>query len=671
MAMKKWVVGKCDRALAKELAAECDTDPIVALIAAGRGLTDPMELEQFLSDEPFFQHPSELADIQVAARLLEDAVAAGTKIAVFGDYDCDGVTATAILCHYLRGRGADCIYRIPDRFAEGYGMSVEAVEEMKEAGVGLIVTVDNGIACHREIARAKELGMTVIVTDHHLSKDTLPEADAVVDPHRKDCPSSFKEICGAQVAFALICMMENREPEELIPYYADILCVAVLADVMPLVLENRCIVKYGVEKLRTSPAVGLSAVMNVAGLDRKTLDAGRVAFGIAPRLNAAGRMGDAGRAVELLLADTMMTALTIANEIDADNALRQKTEKEIFLKAITLIEQNGYGHDRVIVVAGEGWHIGVIGIVASRIAERYGRPAIVISIDGEKATGSGRSVEGFPLFETIAASSEMLSRFGGHQSAAGVGLPTEAIPQFREKINETAALKPYIPPTLHLDCKLTPAALTVDLAEALRVLEPFGPGNQAPVFGLFEVTLVRATPIGQGKHLRLIFSKGENSFQALLFGVTADAFCFEPGDVLDAAVTVEPNLYNGVYSVTVQIKALRMSGLGEEVFAGMEAFDDFMSGRSRKKEWLLPSRAEIGEIYKTVAEKTRVEERIKYLFSGRIGYGKTMVSLAVLEELGLIVKEADGRLHLPKEQKRNELQNSGLYRRLTERGETV
>ena len=370
MGFKKWIVADHDKELAKELAEECDVDPIVALIASSRGYDDPTDLEQFLSLEPVFSDPRHTADILIAAEIVNAAIDDGVKIAVYGDYDCDGVTATALLYNYLTSRNADCIYYIPDRFNEGYGMNEDAVKKLYNEGVKLIITVDNGISAIKEIQLAKSLGMDVVVTDHHLPGDVLPNADAVVDPHRKDCPSSFKEICGAEVAFRLICVMENKEPEELLPYFADILSLAVLGDIMPLTAENRSIVKYGVEKLKTAPATGLSALMSVAGLEKKSLDATKIAFTLTPRINASGRMGDAKRAVELLISQNMMAALGIANEIDSDNSLRQQTEKKILAEVQKQIEDKEYENQRVIVCSGYDWHAGVIGIVAARVAER-------------------------------------------------------------------------------------------------------------------------------------------------------------------------------------------------------------------------------------------------------------------------------------------------------------
>ncbi len=666
MAYKKWEVKSVDRMAAKELALECDVEPIVALISASRGYTDPTDLEQFLSDEPYFSDAYELKDIMHAADIVNLKISEGKKIAVYGDYDCDGVTATALMYKYLKGRGADCIYYIPDRFSEGYGMNCDAVRHLKELGVDLIITVDNGISCYDEIALANSLGMTVVVTDHHLPPERLPEASAIVDPHQADCPSSFKSICGAEVAFKLICVMEGAEPEELLQQYADILSVAVIADIMPLTLENRIIVKYGLRAFRNSAClVGLRALLNVAGVNLKDISASRVAFGICPRINAAGRMGNAARAVELLVTDDMMTALQIANEIDDDNALRQQTEKKICDEAIFNIEKNGYCFDRVIVVDGDGWHHGVVGIVASRICEKYGKPAIVISRDGETAHGSGRSYEGFSLYDAINSASRYLTKFGGHSQAAGISLMSIDIDLFRKAINGYANTVDYTPPLLKLDCKINPAALTVDLSESIKTLEPFGFENPEPLFGVFGVTLQRITPIGNNKHLKLLFTKGDNTFQALLFGANAESFCYNIGDILDLAVTVSTNYFNGNYSVNVVIKEMRLADMNDNIlFADIINFEAFKSGGKYSAKTITPTREEVGEIYRAIGKSSMSSERVLNAFLKTLGFAKVKIALEVLEELNLI-KNENGKYNLcPNSQKTN-LLNSVIFSTLT------
>lgn len=670
MAFKKWEIGTADKQTAKELAAECGIDDFAALIALSRGIDDPGELELMLSDEPLLCEPRELADISVAAGFLNDAVSQNKKIAVFGDYDCDGVTATAIMFDYLRTRGADVLAYIPERIAEGYGMSKSAVLKLHNDGVEVIVTVDNGISCYGEIEYAKTLGIDVVVTDHHLPPQKLPAAIAVVDPHRADCRSSFKEVCGAQVAFKLICVMEDKEPEQLLHRYGDLLAIAVMGDVMPLVNENRSIVKYGLKLLKTKPRTGISALINSAGIDRASLNAAKISFGIVPRINTAGRMCSASLALELLLSDNMMTALKIAGQLEDQNALRQKTEKDILSQATAKIEENGYNYNRVIVVSGEGWHLGVIGIVASRICEKYAKPAVVLSVEGDMAHGSGRSYEGFGLYDSVAACADITEKYGGHALAAGVSLKTDRIDEFRKRINEYALSKLYCPPVMKIDLKLNPALMSIDMAQDIKSLEPFGPGNPVPNFGIFGVRLEHITELSGGKHLKLMFKKGDTAFQALLFSVSADKFCFEPGDLCDIAVCLDINVYKGNYTLSIQIKAMRLCGeYGEELFNSVAAFDDFISGYNSDAEALLPSREEIGLVYRKILSSPVSMRRLEYVFMDNIGYAKTKTALKILTELGLTVYENEIFYAAPVREK-TDLVKSATFRAL-KGGDTI
>lgn len=661
MAFKKWQIATPDINTAKMLAEECGTDPFAALIAVSRGISDPAEFELMMSGEPVMCEPRELIDIDKAASFLNNAVNDNKKIAVFGDYDCDGVTACAILYDYLKNRGANVCCYIPDRINEGYGMNKEAVLKLHNDGVDVIVTVDNGISCEAEVAYAKTLGIDVVVTDHHLPPENLPNAVAVVDPHRKDCPSSFKEICGAQVAFNLICVMEDKEPEQMLPLYADLLAVAVIGDVMPLVNENRSIVKYGINMIKRKPRVSISAIINSAGIDRNALDTLKVSFTVVPRINTAGRMGSALRAFDLLLCNDMMTALKMADILENENALRQKIEKEILSEAFYKIEQNGYGNNRIIVVSGENWHKGIIGIVASRICERYAKPAIVLSIDGDNAHGSGRSYEGFCLFEAIENCKDLLLKYGGHALAAGVSLKTEDIDAFRKRINEFALKGDYVPPVLKIDLKLNPAGMSIDMAYAIKTLEPFGTSNPQPQFAVMSVCLERIIPLSAGKHLKLMFKKGETSFAALLFSVSLDKFCFEEGDICDIAVTLDANCYKGENMLSVQIKAIRLSGkYDDRFFEEISAFDDFVSGGVANSKILLPSREEIGKVYKRIYADDISDKRLEYIFINDIGYAKTKISLKILCELNLIVLK-DGIYSAVPDSVKTDLINSKSY----------
>ncbi|MBQ6885393.1 MAG: single-stranded-DNA-specific exonuclease RecJ [Clostridia bacterium] len=666
MSVKKWVVGTPDREKAKVLAEECDIDPFAALIAVGRGIDNEGELELLMSDEPVLCDPLELADIKIAADYINNAITQNVKIAVFGDYDCDGVVATSLLYDYLVGRGASVVAYIPDRIDEGYGMNCSAIDKLAAEGVGLIITVDNGISCEREINYANSLGIKTVVTDHHLPPEKLPDAVAVVDPHRVDCPSAFKEICGAEVAFKLVCALDDKEPEQMLSRYADILAVATIGDVMPLVNENRSIVKAGIRKIKSAPNLGLVAILNMAGIERSDIDAGKISFGIVPRINAAGRMGSAYRAFQLLTADNAIDALKLAGPIDDDNVRRQQIEKDIFKNAVKMIEEQSLGYNRVIVVCGENWHFGVLGIVASRICERYGKPAIILSKDGDTAHGSGRSFSGFHLYNAINACNDVLLKYGGHELAAGVSVSIENVDIFRQKINEYALTQAAASPCINIDFRINPAGMSVDMAFAIKSLEPFGMGNPTPIFGIFGVTLEKITAIGGGKHLKLLCRKNGNAFQALLFGVTQQQFCFCVGDVIDLAVTLDTNLYQGQYNLSVQIKAIKMSEMDQNAyFEDKCCYDDFISGAETDFASIFPDRAEVGSIYKMITASPVNAERLKYIDT-KIGYAKTQIAVNTLSELGLISLN-NGVLvgHTPNQ--KNDLLNSATYKKLYER----
>ncbi|MBR3592312.1 MAG: single-stranded-DNA-specific exonuclease RecJ [Clostridia bacterium] len=665
MSVKKWIVGAPDREKAKLLAEECDIDPFAALIAVGRGIDNDGELELLMSDEPILCDPLELADIRIAADYINSAITNNTKIAVFGDYDCDGVVATSLLYDYLKSRGAEVVAYIPDRIDEGYGMNCAAVDKLASQGVGLIVTVDNGISCANEIEYAESLGIKTVVTDHHLPPEELPNAVAVVDPHRKDCPSTFKDICGAEVAFKLVCVLDDKEPEEMLPRYADILAVATIGDVMPLTNENRSIVKAGIRKIKSSSNIGIAAILNMAGVDRNNIDAGKISFGIVPRINAAGRMGSAYRAFKLLTSNNTMDALKIAGPIDDDNVRRQQIEKEIFKSAVKMIEDNDYQYNRVIVVCGENWHFGVLGIVASRICERYGKPALVLSSENGVAHGSGRSFSGFHLYDAINACSDILIKYGGHELAAGVSVKDDKVDEFRQNINQYATTKPLAVPKLNIDFRLNPAGMSVDMAFAIKSLEPFGMGNPAPIFGIFGVTLEKITAIGGGKHLKLLCRKNGNAFQTVLFSVTPEQFCFMPGDIIDLAVTLDTNFYQDKYNLSIQIKAVKMANIDQDAyFEGKQLFDDFVSGYDTDYTAIFPTRAEVGSVYKMITAGPISAERLRHVETD-IGYGKTQTALKTLNELELVSLNNGVWVGHTTNQK-SDLMNSVTYKKLYE-----
>lgn len=634
---KKWEIASVDKALAKEIAEECDIDPFVALIAASRGYTDAVSVEEFLTDEGIFASPYELPDIVIAAEVINMAIENGEVIAIYGDYDCDGVTATALLYTYLQSRGANVVYYIPDRITEGYGMTKNGVVALKSKDVSLIITVDNGISCYEEIEYAKSLGIKVVVTDHHLPPEKLPEASAVVDPHINGSLCEFKDICGAVVAFKLVCALENAEPEEMMFCYGDLAAIGTIGDVMPLTFENRSIVKTGINSLKENLRPGIVELLNLCSVSLDEIDASKVAFSLVPRINAAGRMGSADRAFKLLVTDSEEEAKTLAKEIFDENINRQQTEKEILASVFSLVEEKSLFRNPVIVVSGENWHLGVIGIVASRLCDKYGKPSIVFSQQGEMSFGSGRSIEGFSLYDAINSCSDILEKFGGHEQAAGVTIKTNLISEFNKRINEYAFCVPAVYPKLRLECKLNPVALSLDIAESLKVLEPYGHNNPMPVFGIFGVCIERITAIGNNKHIRILFTKGDTSFQAVCFSVCEEEFEFSVGDVVDIAVTLDINLYNEKEYLSVVIKDMRLNGTDDvKTLESLNLFNGFCLNKSGNYLSLIPSREEFALVYKFLLKKQYNKNAVIYHFAPTLNAGKVEVIVTALKQLGLV-----------------------------------
>ncbi len=664
MAYKKWIVSSADKERASELAEICDVDPFLALIALSRGYETPEDLEMFLSEEPILSSQYELPDIEKAAEVINEAIEKGSKIAVFGDYDCDGITSTVLFYSYLKKRNANVIYYLPDRFSDGYGMNSNAIDYLKGEGVELIITVDNGISAVDEVEYAKGLGIGTVVTDHHIPPEVLPDALAVVDPHLKNSACTFKEISGVLVAFKVVCAVENCEPEELLYEYADLLCIGLVADVMPLREENRCIVKEGVKAINNTKKMGLIALLNSAGIGRGKVTAGNIAFGICPRLNAAGRMDSPLPAAELLLCDDFNRANELAALIEEQNRARQSMEQQVVSEACAQIEENGYQYEKVIVASGENWHPGVLGIAAARITEKYGKPTILLNEDGDLASGSGRSINGFSLHDALKAVEDLLLKYGGHQLAAGLTLKKDDVAALRKAINEYADSLPPVIPTLKLDCKLNISGVTLDLAEAISELEPFGAGNPSPIFGLYNLEITRITEICEGKHTKLLLARNGASIQVMCFSIPTSSFPFIVGDVIDVAVSVSVNEYSGNRNVSVKAVSVRKSGIDEDAF-----FEDFALydafNRGENKEYPKISRKEIGMVYRSV-NGTVPRQLVVQRFLGNLGYFKTCVAIDILEELGLItsLKISYFKYLAVVENKKSNLDSSEIFKRL-------
>lgn len=645
--MKKWTVAKLNKDIAVDISARHELPMLIAMMLDIRGITSDDEINDFLYNESTLSDPFDAKDMDKAVQRIKQAIEDYEKICIYGDFDADGVTSTALLYSYLDAVGANVMFYIPAREGEGYGMNIDAINLLREQDVRLIITVDNGIAAVEEIAYAKSLGIDTVVTDHHMPNTELPDAVAIVDLHQEDCNSSFKELSGVGVALKLVMAIEGEycDTEQILENYSDLACLGTVGDIVPLVGDNRVIVKNGLHHIGNSDRCGLNALIEHSGLSERKINTGNISFTLVPRINAGGRLGLSKKTVSLLLTDDEDYADDIASELCEDNTQRQGIEKEILddiderIKREPSIVQN-----RIVVVCGENWHQGVIGIVASRLKEAYGKPSIVISIDGDVCRASGRSVKGFSLCDAVFACSDLLTQFGGHPMAVGFGIKTENIDEFIDAINDYAKTVDMPIPELELDCKLNPAQLSVSLADQLSMLEPFGAGNPTPLFGLYNMTIADIHEISGGKHLKLSLTRGNNTVTAMRFSVTRDAFPYQLGDVVDCAVTLDKNIYNNIENLSIIIREMRFSDLDEEeIFTSKEIFESFCRGDDITQKdalSLLPSREEFALVYRFLKAnggyKYSVDNMLYRLNSSTLSYGRLRVILECMNELSLI-----------------------------------
>ena len=677
MSAKRWSLPTLDKETAAQLAEDCEINPFLALLLVTRGITNPEEAAAFLLGGEVADDPFGFADMDVAVERIQRALDAGESIAVFGDYDADGVTSTVLLYSYLREKGGTVSYTLPDREKDGYGLHRESIDALAAQGVRLIITVDNGIAAVEEADYAAEKGIDLIVTDHHQPQETLPRAAAVIDPHRSDCGSEFKNYAGVGVAFKLVCALEG-DAESVLERYGDLVAVGTLADVMPLKGENRALVRAGLRRLNQDGRLGFRALARAAGMDGKELTSSGVVYTLAPRINAAGRMSSPDLAARLLLTAQEEVAETLAQEIQQCNVVRQSTEAEILGEVLARLQGDPrLLADRVLVIDGEGWHPGVIGIIAARVVERYGKPCILITRRDGEAKGSGRSVKGFSLFAAVEACGGVLTQFGGHEQAAGIGLREEAIPAFREQINGYAAREyPQMPcPELRLDCKLRPSQVDVEKLNLLRALEPVGTGNPAPVFGLYGMRLDNVTPLSEGKHVRLSVSRDDTRLSVLKFGMPYAEFPYECGQVLNLAVTLDRNEYRGAVSVSVIAREIRAADVEEEaLLASFQQFDALMRGEpvdAGEAADFCPGRIEMERVYRFLRRakgwKGTLDQLAGAMEAPAIPYVRLRVALEVLRQAGLCSLTDTGdalRIALTPVEGKADLNATPLMRRL-------
>ncbi|MCI8475318.1 MAG: single-stranded-DNA-specific exonuclease RecJ [Oscillospiraceae bacterium] len=660
---------------------------LCARILSARGM-EPPAAHRFLYEEQPLHDPFLLKDMDRAVARIRRAIEAGEPIAVYGDYDVDGITATSLLTLFLRREGATVLPYIPNRLEEGYGLNQGAVEALAAQGARLVVTVDCGITAVEEAVQAGSLGLDVIITDHHECKDTLPAAVAVVDPHRPDCPYPFKALAGVGVALKLCLALAGPEREgELLETYADLCALGTVADVMTLTDENRTIVRHGLSALPHTARPGLLALLREAGAEGKALSSTLVGYTLAPRINAAGRMGCSQVALELLLTDDPRRGEELARELCALNRRRQELEGEIFSQCDLLVDALPPGERDALVLAGDSWHQGVVGIVASRLTEKYAVPAFMICLSEGRGKGSCRSYGGINLFALLEGCADLLESYGGHELAAGFTIREENIPPFRIRINElTRQVRAEETPVtaLTVDCVLPdPALLTQEEVEALSLLEPFGPGNPKPVFRLDRCAVAGLTQVGNGKHMKLKLSSGGRSLDAIFFSATAEEAGVGPDQRVDVCFYPQINEYKGWRNVQLQISDLRPARTRARVEE--ELFRRFMDGERLSPDEaraLLPARRDFANLWRYLSSRReegaledtaqRLARNVARSCGAREEYMRTQLCLEVFHDRGLLCLEQTAdhlRIQLLPDKGKVNLEEAPVMRKLREMAE--
>lgn len=653
MPIKRWNFKQPNEAAAKSLGGQMGIPPIVARVLVSRGCDTIEKMTAFLAGDDGLSDPMALIDMDKAVARIRRAIAQGEKIAVYGDYDCDGIMSTVLVYSYLEACGANICYYIPQRDREGYGLNRDALALIHKDGVTLVITVDNGITAIDEVDFATSIGLDIVITDHHKPREVLPHAVAVVDPHRLDDESGCEYLAGVGVAFKLVCALEDDDGDLLLDRYGDLVAVATVADIVPLVGENRTIVRRGLEILQNTDNAGLAALIKVCGMADKTLSSENIAYGIVPRINSAGRFDSVDSAIELFVGGGDEPE-DLAAGINSLNDKRRAVEDKIVVQIMQQLETDPEAiRRRVIIIHGENWHHGIVGIVASRMVERFGKPCIVLSVEGDTARGSGRSVEGFSIIDAINACSHWLVRYGGHNQAAGLTVKLDCLEEFIGGMNDWAATHyPEMPQqVLRIDCPLSPKALQVADIQPLTLLEPFGSGNELPLFVLKNCTVQGIYAIGDGKHLRLRLSGEDTVFFAVYFGMTQRNFPYAVGETVDLAVTVDVSEWNGELRVSVKVKDIHMSGVDYDgLHHSEQMYQRFLRSEALDppaRTQIAPSRDDIAVVYRYLRSKGSLSAPDEVIYAKLCGnissLCKVKLAIDVLDEMKLITRGGDGK----------------------------
>jgi len=695
----------------RQIATQIGISEYMAILLYNRGYRTVEEARKFLRFETAdFHDPFLLRDVDLAIERIMRAVESREKIYIYGDYDVDGVTSVSMLYLYLTELGASVKIKIPKREGEGYGVSRSGVEAIAADGATLIITVDTGITAYDEVLYAKELGVDVVITDHHECRPDLPQAYAVINPHREDCRYPFCELAGVGVVFKLICALEihacRQRGESALDgvrriclSYADLAAIGTVADVMPLVDENRLIVSMGLRLVENTERPGLAALIEAStppqkdgkAQKKRKITSGAIGYGIAPRINAAGRMSDAAIAVRLLLAQKEDEARSYAEELCEINRCRQVEENAIAEQAYAMIEQeHDLEHEKVLVLDHDAWHCGIIGIVASRITERYGLPSILISYAGAEdergsdvGKGSGRSIKGMNLVGALRYCEDLLEKFGGHELAAGLSIRRENVPAFAERINEYAEQnlsEEAFRVSIEADCELPIEDITLALAEEIQLLEPFGVGNATPTFMMRDVTVQRVLSIGAGKHSKLFLEKDGKAVCGMYFGVAPSELAFDTGDVIDLLFHLDINDYKNQRSVQLILQDARISeNYVRQLALEKMRFEQIRGGASfDEAEDVIPNRDDFALVYTSLRREYRNGVSVLDATSMRklmmgtdgvgIGYVKLRYILEIMNELQICcIEQMDTdlfRFEVPFHAGKTSIEKSSILKKL-------
>ncbi len=559
---KKWQINQIENEKVEEISNKYKVNKLLAQILVNREITEEEAVRKFLKPtRNDFYNPYEMPDMEIAVKRILQAIEKKEKIIIYGDYDVDGITSVTVLKSFLEERGIKVDEYIPNRLEEGYGLNKKAVEEIANKKYTLMITVDCGISAVEEVKYANELGIETIITDHHEPGNELPQALAVVDAKRKDNKYPFRNLAGVGVVFKLIQAIGQKlglEEKEYLKYL-DIVCVGTISDIVPLVDENRVIVKLGLKLVEQTKNLGLRAILQASGYNK--IDSNTISFGVAPRINACGRMGHQEEALKLFLSKEIQEVNELTQKLNDYNKLRQETEKNIYSDALKQIEENNLTEKDTIVLMGKNWHHGVIGIVSSKITELYFKPSILLCEENDIGKGSGRSIPGFDLYEALTECSDLIEKFGGHSMAVGINIQKDKFELFKEKLENIAKQKEIeqIVPILKIDAQINLDELDREMVESLSELEPYGEENKMPLFAFKNLRIDSIRALSEGKHLKLTLKDNKNIVNAIGFNLGELVNYYKIGDKIDVVGNLEINTFNGASNVQINIKDIMKS----------------------------------------------------------------------------------------------------------------